>query len=40
VQLFAELQALGVDLYLHQQHVDSLTPSGKALLQSRWCLST
>jgi DNA invertase Pin-like site-specific DNA recombinase len=33
VQLFAELQALGVDLYLHQQHVDSSTPSGRALLQ-------
>jgi DNA invertase Pin-like site-specific DNA recombinase len=33
VQVFGELQALGVDLYLHQQHVDSSTPSGKALLQ-------
>jgi DNA invertase Pin-like site-specific DNA recombinase len=33
VQLFGELQALGVDLYLHQQHVDSSTPSGRALLQ-------
>jgi DNA invertase Pin-like site-specific DNA recombinase len=33
VGLFGELQALGVDLYLHQQHVDSSTPSGKALLQ-------
>jgi DNA invertase Pin-like site-specific DNA recombinase len=33
VQLFAELQALGVDLYLHQQSVDSSTPSGRALLQ-------
>jgi DNA invertase Pin-like site-specific DNA recombinase len=30
---FAELQALGIDLYLHQQHVDSSTPSGRALLQ-------
>lgn len=33
VQLFGELQALGIDLYLHMQHVDSSTPSGKALLQ-------
>jgi DNA invertase Pin-like site-specific DNA recombinase len=33
VQLFAELQSLGVDLYLHQQSVDSSTPSGRALLQ-------
>jgi DNA invertase Pin-like site-specific DNA recombinase len=33
VQLFSELQALNVDLYLHQQHVDSSTPSGRALLQ-------
>jgi hypothetical protein len=33
VQLFGELQALGVDLYLHQQSVDSSTPSGRALLQ-------
>ena len=33
VQLFADLQALGIDLYLHQQHVDSSTPSGRALLQ-------
>jgi DNA invertase Pin-like site-specific DNA recombinase len=30
VQLFGELQALGVDLYLHQQSVDSSTPSGRA----------
>jgi DNA invertase Pin-like site-specific DNA recombinase len=33
VELFADFQALGVDLYLHQQHVDSSTPSGRALLQ-------
>lgn len=26
-------KALGVDLYLHQQHVDSSTPAGRALLQ-------
>jgi DNA invertase Pin-like site-specific DNA recombinase len=31
--LFAEFQALGIDLYLHQQHVDSSTPAGRALLQ-------
>ena len=34
VQLFGEFQALGIDMYLHQQHVDSSTPSGRALLQS------
>jgi len=33
VQLFSELQALGVDIYLHQQAVDSSTPAGRALLQ-------
>jgi DNA invertase Pin-like site-specific DNA recombinase len=33
VQLFAEFKTLGVDLYFHQQHVDSSTPSGRALLQ-------
>jgi DNA invertase Pin-like site-specific DNA recombinase len=33
VELSADFQALGVDLYLHQQHVDSSTPSGRALLQ-------
>jgi DNA invertase Pin-like site-specific DNA recombinase len=33
VHLFAELQSLSVDLYLHQQSVDSSTPSGRALLQ-------
>jgi DNA invertase Pin-like site-specific DNA recombinase len=33
VQIFTELQALNADLYLHQQHVDSSTPAGKALLQ-------
>lgn len=26
-------KALGVDLYLHQQHVDFSTPAGRALLQ-------
>lgn len=33
VQLFAEFQSLNIDLYLHQQSVDSSTPSGRALLQ-------
>jgi DNA invertase Pin-like site-specific DNA recombinase len=33
VQLFSEFQALGVDIYLHQQAVDSSTPAGRALLQ-------
>jgi DNA invertase Pin-like site-specific DNA recombinase len=28
-----ELQAVGVDLYLHQQAIDTSTPSGKALFQ-------
>ena len=28
-----ELQASGVDLYLHQQGVNTATPSGKALFQ-------
>ena len=31
--MFADFRALNVDLYLHQQHVDSSTPSGRALLQ-------
>ena len=29
----AELKAKGVDLYLHQQHLDTSTPSGKAMYQ-------
>jgi DNA invertase Pin-like site-specific DNA recombinase len=33
VHLFAELQSLSVDLYLHPQSFDSSTPSGRALLQ-------
>ena len=28
-----ELQACGIDLYLHQQAVDTTTPSGKAMFQ-------
>lgn len=33
VQGLDELQANGVDLYLHQQAIDTTTPSGKALFQ-------
>ena len=28
-----ELKAKGVDLYLHQQHLDTATPAGKAMFQ-------
>ena len=33
VAFLAELQASGVDLYLHQQGLDTTTPGGKALFQ-------
>ena len=33
VAFLGELQASGVDLYLHQQGVDTTTPAGKALFQ-------
>jgi DNA invertase Pin-like site-specific DNA recombinase len=33
VHFLSELEPLGIDLYLHQQHVDTTTPSGKALFQ-------
>ncbi len=33
VTLLEELQALGVDLYLHQQGLDTSTPSGRAMFQ-------
>lgn len=33
VALLEEIQAKGVDLYLHQQGLDTATPSGKALFQ-------
>ena len=33
VGLLAELQAKGVDLYLHQQGIDTTTPAGKAMFQ-------
>jgi DNA invertase Pin-like site-specific DNA recombinase len=33
VQFLADLHASGVDLYLHQQGIDTTTPSGKAMFQ-------
>jgi DNA invertase Pin-like site-specific DNA recombinase len=33
VTLLGELHAKGVDLYLHQQGIDTTTPAGKALFQ-------
>jgi DNA invertase Pin-like site-specific DNA recombinase len=33
VAFLSELHALGIDLYLHQQGVDTTTPAGKALFQ-------
>jgi DNA invertase Pin-like site-specific DNA recombinase len=33
VAFLSELHALGVDLFLHQQGVDTTTPAGKALFQ-------
>jgi DNA invertase Pin-like site-specific DNA recombinase len=33
VSFLGDLQAKGVDLYLHQQAIDTSTPSGKALFQ-------
>lgn len=33
VDMLGEVQAAGVDLYLHQQAVDTSTPSGRALFQ-------
>ncbi len=33
VAFLADLQASGVDLYLHQQGLDTTTPGGKALFQ-------
>ena len=33
VEFLGELRAKGVDLYLHQQAIDTSTPSGKALFQ-------
>jgi DNA invertase Pin-like site-specific DNA recombinase len=33
VAFLSELHALGIDLYLHQQGIDTTTPAGKALFQ-------
>lgn len=33
VGFLSELHALGVDLYLHQQRLDTTTPAGKAMFQ-------
>ena len=33
LEFLAEIQALGVDLYLHQQGIDTTTPAGKAMFQ-------
>jgi DNA invertase Pin-like site-specific DNA recombinase len=33
VSILAELHAKGVDLYLHQQGIDTTTPAGKAMFQ-------
>ena len=33
VGFLAELQAVGCDLYLHQQHLDTTTPTGRAMFQ-------
>ena len=33
IGFLSELQALGRDLYLHQQAIDTTTPSGKAMFQ-------
>ena len=33
VASLSELHALGIDLYLHQQAIDTTTPAGKALFQ-------
>ncbi len=33
VALLSDLQAKGIDLYLHQQGIDTTTPAGKAMFQ-------
>ncbi|HYN78775.1 MAG TPA: recombinase family protein [Lamprocystis sp. (in: g-proteobacteria)] len=33
VALLSDLQAKGVDLYLHQQGIDTTTPAGTAMFQ-------
>ena len=36
VVFLGELHAKGVDLYLHQQGIDTATPAGKAMFQMMW----
>ena len=33
VAFLSELHALGIDLFLHQQGLDTTTPAGKAMFQ-------
>ena len=33
LEFLSELHALGIDLYLHQQGIDTTTPAGKAMFQ-------
>jgi DNA invertase Pin-like site-specific DNA recombinase len=33
IEFLSELHALGIDLYLHQQGLDTTTPSGRAMFQ-------
>ena len=35
VGFLSELHAVGVDLYLHQQGIDTTTPAGKAMFQMK-----
>ena len=35
VAFLSELHALGIDLFLHQQGLDTTTPAGKAMFQSK-----
>jgi DNA invertase Pin-like site-specific DNA recombinase len=38
VALLSDLHALGIDLFLHQQALDTTTPAGKAMFQMMGCL--
>jgi DNA invertase Pin-like site-specific DNA recombinase len=40
VAFLSELHALGIELYLHQQGLDTTTPAGKAMFQMRIFWST
>ena len=40
VAFLSELHALGIDLFLHQQGLDTTTPAGKAMFQMMACLLT